>query len=281
MAKIAALLTCHNRCQKTLACLEALFQCKLPDKCSLEVYVVDDGSHDGTGDALRQRFPAIHLIEGDGSLYWNGGMRIAFAAAVVQGYDYYLWLNDDTTLYKNTLVRLLKTERDVLQEKGVTSIIVGATQVNLNGVPTYGGLNRASCWKPLKLYLVPVSDVPQPCDTMNGNCVLIPGEIAHRVGNLEKAFVHSMGDVDYGFRARKKGHPIYVMPEYAGICRRNSLDNTHLDRRLSRLARLRKITSTKELPLKSWFVLTSQHGGVLWPVYWVWPYLKVLIGINR
>jgi GT2 family glycosyltransferase len=90
-----------------------------------------------------------------------------------------------------------------------------------------------------------------------------------------------MGNIDYGFRARKVGFPIFVMPGHAGICVRNSLDNTHEDNRLSRFARWNKITSTKELPLKSWFVLTRRHGGLLWPPYWVWPYLRVLIGVKH
>lgn len=277
MKRIAALLTCHNRKEKTLACLEALFQNSVPEGYSLEVFLVDDGSTDGTGGAVKQEFPDVHLIEGDGSLYWNGGMRVAFAAAMQQGFDYYLWINDDTTLYGKTLCTLLETAEIVTHKQGRAAIIVGTTQAQPGGASTYGGLVRANRWRPLKFSLVPVSDISAPCDTMNGNCVLIPSIIANTIGNLDEAFVHAMGDIDYGLRARKAGFSIVVMPRYAGICMMNGIDNTHADIRLGCYERWKKITSHKELPIKAWYVLTRRHTGLLWPIFWVWPYCKIFL----
>jgi GT2 family glycosyltransferase len=111
---------------------------------------------------------------------------------------------------------------------------------------------------------------------MNGNCVLIPRVIANTIGNLDRAFVHTMGDIDYGLRARKAGFPIMVMPGYAGICMNNSIERTLIDTHSLSLYRLKKIVSPKELPPKSWYVLTSRHTGLLWPLFWVWPYFKTL-----
>lgn len=49
-------------------------------------------------------FPAVHVINGDGNLYWSGGMRKAWdVAAKTHDYDYYLWFNDDAVLYENAL----------------------------------------------------------------------------------------------------------------------------------------------------------------------------------
>ena len=76
---IAVLLTCFNRRAKTLAALEALFkQDGAGTTFALNVFLVDDGSSDGTGDAVRGAFPQVHVIDGTGDLYWNGGMRRAF-----------------------------------------------------------------------------------------------------------------------------------------------------------------------------------------------------------
>ena len=47
--RIAVILTCFNRKQKTLACLEALFNQTLPADTSLTTYLVDDASTDGIG----------------------------------------------------------------------------------------------------------------------------------------------------------------------------------------------------------------------------------------
>ena len=49
--RIAVLLTCFNRKQKTLACLEALFNQTLPADTSLTTYLVDETSTGGIGTA--------------------------------------------------------------------------------------------------------------------------------------------------------------------------------------------------------------------------------------
>jgi GT2 family glycosyltransferase len=95
--KIAILMTCFNRRDVTLLCLQKLFE--QIDIEKVEIYLVDDASSDGTQKAVRQNFPTVHLLGGNGRLFWNGGMRIAFAAAMERGFDAYLWLNDDSLLY--------------------------------------------------------------------------------------------------------------------------------------------------------------------------------------
>ena len=97
-SKVAVLLTCHNRVEKTLKCLSKLFGQQVDESVKVTVYLVDDGSTDGTGIAVKDRYPDINVIYGDGSLFWNGGMHQAFAEALKVGFDYYLWLNDDTNL---------------------------------------------------------------------------------------------------------------------------------------------------------------------------------------
>lgn len=277
MARIAALLTCHNRCQKTLACLDALFQCKLPEGYSLEVFLVDDGSSDGTGYAVYECYPKVNIIKGDGNLYWNGGMRLAFAAAMENGFDYYLWLNDDTLLYPQAIATLLRTEKLVKLEHQVTALIVGSTQDELGGEVTYGGKVRVSKWHPLKYQLIIPTDTAISCDTMNGNCVLIPRTIALTLGNLDEAFTHTIGDIDYGLRAKRAGFQIVVMPGYAGKCSNNPIDNTFADARLSVRDRLRRLNGKKGLPLQAWKIFTSRHCGGLWIVFWLLPYLKVIL----
>lgn len=63
--KIAVLLTCFNRKNKTLACLKSLFG--IIPNC--HVYLVDDKSTDGTSEAIKQNFPQVKIIKGDGNLF--------------------------------------------------------------------------------------------------------------------------------------------------------------------------------------------------------------------
>lgn len=277
MVKIATLLTCHNRCKKTLACLGALFQCKMPEGYSLDVFLVDDGSMDGTDTAVRTRYPQVCIIKGDGNLYWNGGMRLAFAAAMDKGFDYYLWLNDDTLLYPTTIETLINTAQCLQAKQRKSVIVVGSTQDANDGRLTYGGVIRPRKWKATTFTLIAPRDVPVECETMNGNCVLVPQEIAQAVGNMDPKYSHAMGDQDYGLRARYAGFAVWVMAGFAGKCSRNTVAGSFTDPSLSVNVRLRKMIQPKGLPPSAWRIFTQRHAGVLWPLFWLWPYAKVML----
>jgi GT2 family glycosyltransferase len=59
------------------------------------------------------------------------------------------------------------------------------------------------------------------CDTMHGKCVLIPRSVVQIVGNLDPAFVHYIGDWDYGLRTRQEGCTVWIAPGYLGTCSLN------------------------------------------------------------
>jgi glycosyltransferase involved in cell wall biosynthesis len=65
MKIIAALITCHNRKAKTLACLSSLYNCTMPENYAFDVFLVDDGCTDGTADIIREKFPQINIIQGN------------------------------------------------------------------------------------------------------------------------------------------------------------------------------------------------------------------------
>src|SRR5438270_419711 len=101
--RIAVLMTVHNRRDQTLQSLAALHGQKLRPKVCVDTYLVDDGSTDGTAEAIRRQFPNVKVLQGTGNLYWVGGMRLAFAEAAHVDYHYHLWLNDDTVLFPDTI----------------------------------------------------------------------------------------------------------------------------------------------------------------------------------
>lgn len=277
MKRIAILITCHNRKEKTLACLEALYQNDLPEGYSLHVILVDDGSTDGTSEAVWARYPTVEIIKGDGNLYWNKGMHRAFARAMEIGFDAYLWLNDDTILYPGTIVRLLNVWHSSKSQTGEDSIIVGSSQDHVTAHLTYGGLVRYSALKRLRYTLIQPGEQPVECHTMNGNCVLLPHTVAQRIGNLDPVFTHGMGDIDYGLRATKAGCTIWVAPGYVGMCELNSGKGLWADSSISLWDRWKKLLGPLGLPPVEWLIFTRRHSGWLWPLYWLNTYVKFWI----
>jgi len=247
------------------------------DGLRLGVVLVDDGSTDGTADAVSAAYPDVDVLRGDGGLYWNRAMHRAFGHAMATGFDGYLWLNDDTILERDALRRLVATWREVSRREGRPAIVVGATRDELTGRPTYGGARRRSPWRPTTFDAVVPASTPQPLDVMNGNCVLIPAEVARVVGNMDPAFEHAMGDTDYALRARRVGFGLWLMPGFVGTCSHNPPQRTFADRNLPLRQRWRHMMSPKGLPWRSWLVFTRRHAGPMWPVFWLWPYARVAI----
>ena len=277
--RVAAVLAAYNRRELTLACLRSL-RAQADERCKLDVFVLDDASSDGTAEAIAGEFPEVTLLHGDGQLYWNGGMRRAFGAAIERDYDAYLWMNDDTTLDEGALATLFDTWQQLERRGEPAPIVVGSSRDPRTGALAYGGRVRRDPSRPLRFVLVEPGAEPRPCETMNGNIVLIPRAVVQRIGNIDAAFTQKMGDYDYGLRARASGCSIWVAPGTVGACA------PHPPRRTDQrplLDELRRLWSVKELPPGPWAVFTRRWGGRLWPLRWLSPYVRrgTLLALER
>lgn len=248
---IAVLLTCHNRKNKTVECLYALHaQQGLNINYNLEVFLVDDNSTDGTAKQITVQFPKVKIINGNGNLYWNRGMYLAWkTASAEKNFDYYLWLNDDTFLFSNALNLLLLA-------KSENNIIAGATKSINSQLVTYGGFANTN------LQLVPNGGL-QECNHINGNCVLIPKAVFNLLGNLDPIFHHALGDFDYGLRARKQGIKLLLTSDFVGTCETHSTIPQWRSTSVNILKRFKFLYSpTSGCHPPQYFVFDKRHNGL-------------------
>lgn len=190
MNRFAVLLTCFNRCELTLNCLKRLFELEEGDE--IDVFLVDDNSTDGTRQAVTIAYPNVIIIQGNGNLYWNRGMHLAWKTAVATAqYDYFLLLNDDVFLYKNSFKEVLECSKLLSDEAIISGVIESDT-----GDTLYGGSDEN------KQLINPRGSI-QDIKFMNGNFVLVPYSVYKKIGMLDPVYHHDLGDVDYGLRAKK------------------------------------------------------------------------------
>jgi len=210
MKSVAVLITVYNRKDITVKCLQNLYGQNVPDDCALSIYLTDDGCTDGTPQLVSKLFPEVKILHGDGTLFWNRGMLMAWESAVNDfDYDFYLWLNDDTYLYPDSVSLLLSESRKF----GDRNIIVGSTcAIGNKNVITYGG------WVKNKL-ITDLSD-NRLCDTINGNIVLIP-RYSYQLLGMNDYRIRHCGDTDYGLRAKEKGLPCATAIGVLGECNRH------------------------------------------------------------
>jgi GT2 family glycosyltransferase len=269
------LITCFNRVTHTTTCLEALRQ-QEDFEGVIDLFIVDDGSTDGTDKAILQIYPDARLLKGDGSLFWAGGTRWAFAEAIREDYDFYLWLNDDTRLKRDAMARLYATYTDARAELGEPLIVIGSTCEEGQEALSYGGweVSRGR-FALMRWYKTPpATDHWTTCDSMNGNCVLVPRAVVKVTGNIDPGYTHGMGDMDYGLRAKQAGCQIVVAPGFHVYCSANDGAGLWTDTTLPLLERWQKLLGPKGLPLQEWKLFTRRHAGGLWVINWLWPYVK-------
>jgi len=207
---IAVLITCYNRVNTTLRCLEHLYNAQVPEGYYFEVYLVDDNSPDETGRLVKNNYPTANIIQGTGNLYWNGGMRLAWqTAAENKNYDFYLWLNDDTFIDAHAIKTIIN-DYNFLKNKNIESLIVSALRDPVTNKISYSGRGNGE-------KIIPTG-FPSECDYVTGNFVLVPQFIYNNLGILNEHFSHGMGDNDYGYRAIRFGYKCHVTSNYVGYC---------------------------------------------------------------
>ncbi len=251
---VAVLMTVHNRKEKTLGCLSLLFDqinsLSRDGKCRFSVYMTDDGSTDGTSDAVSENFPEVRIIHGDGNLYWNRGMCAAWDEAAKTAPDFYLWLNDDTMIMPGAIAVLLENSTYL----GHRAIIAGTAQ-DKEGKLSYGGRTRFG------RIVTPDPMIPEACDIFNGNLVLVPDYVYRRLGTLDRVYSHSFGDFDYGVRAAKKGLTAVVAPGILAECGRNGQVPKWRRPEVPLKARYAAIMSPKGRPFKEQFIYDFRAFG--------------------
>lgn len=251
MKHIAVLLTVHNRKEKTLRCLHDLFAQEPVDGYAIDIWLTDDGCTDGTAEAIAGHYPEVHIVQGDGNLYWNRGMYTAWqAAATYYDYDFYLWLNDDTFTYPYMLQVLCHAVEDTHS----TAIIVGATQDSSHSSITYGGWKNKTIPAP--------NGMLTEVDFFNGNIVLIPQSVYHRLGNLDFYFTHSKGDFDYGMRAKKAGIKMYQAGRLLGECDLHERLDKWCDPEIPLAQRWKMLRRPNGMPPDETFHLEKRHYGL-------------------
>lgn len=229
--KIAVLLTCFNRKEKTLACLRSLYdtheECKSPVEA--EVFLTDDGSSDGTSEAVSSLSPffPLTLLKGDGSLFWRGGMNNSWRAAInKESFDGYLWLNDDCVVLKEFWDDLLKADEYSVTTYGKRGIYVGSTCEPDRETFSYGGFNYINKWTLKDELIHPDGKSFQECQCAHGNITYVSHEVVEQRGVLCDEYHHGGADHDYTYLAHCARWPVLILPHYAAICENNHIGKT-------------------------------------------------------
>lgn len=216
---IAIIIPVFNNINYTKTCLETLYRL-LSGITSKDdefiIVVVDDGSKDGTARLIKDNYPMVHLLYGNGSLWWSGGINkgVEYALNTLNA-GYILWWNNDIQPADDYFEQLIK-----LIESNEGDIIIGSKIFILNQNKIWG---MGGKFNPLTGRRFMYGEQQEDCDYyaeplevdwFPGMGTLLPRKVFEKIGMLdEENFPQYHGDSDYTFRARREGFKLIAFPQ--------------------------------------------------------------------
>ncbi|MGI9112032.1 MAG: glycosyltransferase family 2 protein [Gaiellaceae bacterium] len=97
--RVTAVVLSWNGRDDTLACLESL--------AGVETVVVDNGSSDGSAEAIEERYPDVELIRAQVNLGYAAGNNVGIRRALDRGADWILLVNNDATVAPDVIDALV------------------------------------------------------------------------------------------------------------------------------------------------------------------------------
>ncbi|MFQ5602918.1 MAG: glycosyltransferase [bacterium] len=188
-----------------------------------EIIVVDNASHDGSVNLLREKFPQVKLIENQTNVGFSRASNQGLRAA--QG-EYLVLLNPDTVVQEDTFTSML-----AFYKRHPDTGMLGCKILNPDGslqlacrrsFPTpwiaftkLSGLSylfpRSKLFGKYNLtYLNP--DQPCEVDAISGSFMMIRNDILTEVGFLDEAYFMYGEDLDWCFRIRAHGWKVRYFP---------------------------------------------------------------------
>ena len=220
--ELSLIVVSYNTRELTLASLRSVVA--QTEGVSYEIIVVDNGSADGSADAVAASFPDVTLLRLRENVGFAAGNNLA--ARLTTG-RYLLLLNPDTVVLDGAILRLLAFARS-------------HPDVGIFGGRTLfpdGALNPTSCWNRPTLWSAfclagglsrafrkrPWANPEQPClwdcdrsrevDIVSGCFFLIRRALWEQLGGFDPAFFMYGEEADLCLRAARLGHKCMICPE--------------------------------------------------------------------
>lgn len=241
-----------NKKEDVLGCLESVFKL---DYSPFEVVVVDNGSTDGSVEAISKAFPEVHLIRSENNLGVAGGrnLGIQYANNNFQ-YKYLFFLDNDTLVEEGSLSELIKAIRKDEQIGLVTpkSYRMSSPRV----IASAGGIG-------INLYTGSIYDIgsgevdegqydQRKFVTSSGGLVLVKKEVFSQIEWFDEIFnPYGWEDIDFSLRARKGGFKILYVPE-AVIYHKGG-----------KVGRGRALPEYEKYKVRNFFILMERHTNLL------------------
>lgn len=211
-SEISIIVLNYNSREDTLDCLRSLQHLTYP---RVHTILVDNGSSDGTAEAVRACYPRVTVLETGANLGFTGGNNVGIRYALKQGADYIMLLNNDTIVAPDMIDLMIAAmeQNPALGVTGPTIYYYDQPEViwSAGGSIDWGrgltamlGLNEEDKGQ--------LGSVPRLVDFVTGCALLARREVWEQVGLLDDKFFMYYEETEWCVRASRAGYQIAHVP---------------------------------------------------------------------
>jgi hypothetical protein len=208
--RLAAVVVAWNGREDVLAALAALAPEFGPGDAAL---VVDNGSEDGTAEAVRRARPAAEVIDAGGNLGFAGGAALGIRRALDLGFPWILLLNQDAAPEPGALAALLGEAEAHPSAGAVQPLLLSAAdpaRVDTLGIRVFRGLRARDAGAGSAAAAAPRE--PRPVFGACAAAVLLRADALRAAGLPDPELFLLFEDVDLAFRLRAAGFEARLAP---------------------------------------------------------------------
>lgn len=206
--KLLVVIVTYNAMQWAERCFNSLRSSSVkPD-----VFVVDNGSTDGTQAYIQQNYPEVLFQQSKKNLGFGKANNIGLQYALDNNYDYVYLLNQDAWILSDTFEKLIK-----ISQKHPEYGIISPFQMNADMRHIDIGFIKYVCsWKSNPdifndVYNETVNEI-YPVSVVMAAHWLVTKKCLRKVGGFSPSFPHYGEDVNYIERALHYGFKIGIVP---------------------------------------------------------------------
>jgi GT2 family glycosyltransferase len=200
----------------TLACLASIPAAV--GRLKIETILVDNGSTDGSPDAVAKQFPGVKLVRND--------MNCGFSIAVNQGVDlatgrYLLVLNNDTRIVPGSLEAVVSFMDQHPDAGIVTPQLIYEDGRLQNSIANFPSFQEIFIGKTILRLLFPgkypskLTAFTQPVEVESvvGAAMFVRKEVVDKIGGIDEGFFIFFEETDWCLRSFRAGWKAYLLPD--------------------------------------------------------------------
>jgi hypothetical protein len=204
LPKVFVIILNYNGKDTIKSCLDSVFCCDYPN---FEVVVVDNDSKDGSLELAKNLYSKFHFIKNEKNIGFSGGNNIGIRFALEKIADYVFLLNNDATLEKDTLSKLIASAEK--EKAGIFSPLIYACD---NKIWYSGGIIKWAQMRNVHASQLPKGDDPYSTAYVTGCAMLVKKEVFKKIGLFSEDYFLYYEDADFCVRAKKEGFDSMVVP---------------------------------------------------------------------